>query len=149
MKVLLLCLAASATVLATVLAIEQKTTYIITSTSEAPHCPDNASRCLTLNELIASQGYSAFQSQEVIIFQPGVHIVNETERTNLSVVDITSLIIKGDSERSDVIITCSSPFHFMFKKVENISIYSLTFSNCISNETYKQTKNQTLFSLTL
>ena len=145
MKVLLLCLAA----IATVLAIEQKTTYIITSTSEAPHCPDNASRCLTLNELIASQGYSAFQSQEVVIFQPGVHIVNETERTNLSVVDITSLTIKGDSERRDVIITCFLPFHFMFKEVENISIFNLTFSNCISNETYKQTKNQTLLFIDL
>ena len=75
--------------------------------------------------------------------------MNETERTNLSVVDITSLIIKGDSERSDVIIICSSPFHFMFKKVENISIYNLTFNNCISNETYKQTKNQTLLFIDL
>lgn len=149
MKVLLLCLAA----IATVLAFEPKVTYIITSTSETPYCPiyNNTKfyRCLTLNELIASQGYSAFQSQEVVIFQPGIHIVNDTEKTNISVADITNLTIRGDSKRGDVIITCISNFHFMFKKVENISIVNLIFNNCISNGTYKQINSQTLLFIDL
>ena len=130
------------------LAIGQKMTYIYT-TSEAPYCPDCANRCLTLIELITGQGQSAFQCQEVVVFQPGVHIVSGTERNNLSVMDVKNVTIKGDSETSNVIITCFSCFHFTFKKVDNISIVNLTFHNCVSNETYKQARNQMLFFIDL
>lgn len=139
MKFQLLCLVVTTY---TALANSRNMTYIITSTSEASYCPDHADRCLTLNELITNQGQSAFQSQEIVVFQTGVHIVNGTERKNLSVVDIKNVTIKGDSKASDVIITCFTCFHFLFKKVNTISIVNLTFNNCISSE---EARNHTLF----
>ena len=122
-------------VLIITVAIGSRTTYIIISTSEVPNCPDNANRCLTLVELIASvpQGQSAFQSREEVIFQLGVHIVNGTDGTNLTAVSVGNLTIRGDSETSNVNITCLLQFNFVFKKVDTVSIYNMIFNNCTSD----------------
>ena len=139
-------------VLTSTVAIGSRTTYIITSTSEVQNCPNNATRCLTLVELIARvhQGQSAFQSQEEVIFQPGVHIVNGTERTNLTVVSVGNLTIRGDSETSNVNITCLLQFNFIFEKVDNVSISNMIINNCTSDvEIYGITRNQSLLFIDL
>ena len=118
-------------------ALGQNKTYVISSelsSMEAPHssCPDDVIQCLTLNELTDSVP-QAFQSQEVV-FESGVHVVNETKRQNLTFSHVRNLTMRGES--SNVTITCLLDFHVVFEHVANIRISNLTFCSCMSNILY-------------
>ena len=113
-------------------------TYVIPTepaSEVASRCPDNSNktRCLTLNELIVSvpKRRSVFQSKEEVIFQPGVHIVNGTERTYLLAFRTRKLLMRG--ETNNVTIICWEEFNFAFVQAAHVIVSNLTLHNCSMN----------------
>ena len=133
-------------------------TYVIPTepASElASRCPDNGnmteSRCLTLNQLIISvpNGQSAFEPQEEVVFQSGIHVVNGTERQNLTALRIRNLTMRG--EPGNVTITCLEEFFFRFEESYHISIFNIKFDNCSgwSNANYTISFNKQIGNVVL
>ena len=88
----------------------------------------NVTRCLTFNELINSvpRGQSTFQSQEVILLS-GVHVVNGTERQDLTVSHIGDLTMRGES--NNVTIVCMEGL-LLYLHVPGIKLTYLTLQDC-------------------
>ena len=110
-----------------------KTTYIIPTdpaTELASNCPVNASRCLSLNQLIDSGsrfGAAVFESSEEVIFKSGIHKVNGTQNQYLYANGISNLAFRGES---DTIISCKEELVFFFQDIESITISNVHFANC-------------------
>ena len=126
-------------------AVRHNITYVISTENSKINCPGNASRCLTLNDLIknAVLGQSTFQSEEEVTFQSGAHVVNETgDRNNIRVSRISNLTLRGETKNST--IKCLTEFYFIFEEVNSMSIINLNFQNYTSHEEYEATRNHTL-----
>lgn len=109
-----------------------KTTYVIPTdptTESAFNCPVNASRCLTLNELInsGSRWSRVLGSNEEVIFRSGIHEVNGTRNHFLYVSGIRNLVLRGES---DAIISCKEELVFEFHDIDSITVSNIHFHNC-------------------
>ena len=118
---------------ANLLVVYTSRTYITASEPASSNatlqCHDTAVRCLTLNELIVSvnEGWNVFKSEEEVIFQSGVHVVNVTT-SSLQNTNIKNLSLSG--ETSNVTVECINEFYFRFSYISFIKLSHITFHNC-------------------
>ena len=101
-------------------------------------------RCCTLTELIdsVSEGQSAFQSHEEVVFQSGLHVVSGTNKTSIAAIKVTGLAWRGES--GNVTVLCTKEFHFEFSRVSNVMLAHMTIKNC-----FYQIKTPKLIELTM
>ena len=92
------------------------------------YCPVNASRCLTLNDLInsGSRWNPVFEHDERVVFQSGIHLVNGTQNKYLYT-ERHNLVFRGESNTT---IVCAEDFVFMFHAIESILLSQLHLHNC-------------------
>ena len=107
-----------------------RSTYVIATepTMNLSDCPVNASRCLTLNDLInsGSRWNPIFEHDENVVFQSGTHLVNGTQNQYLYT-ERHNLIFRGESNAT---IICAEDFVFVFHAIESITLSQLYLYNC-------------------
>ena len=116
-----------ATVLfATVLNFCTSETIFIKTNSSDHQCP--AEPCLTLQEFVFH--HHRVESNTVLKFLPGKHIIPSTTRKFLSIRDVVNVTLTGVSDQQNSVIHCVSEFSIFAKYVQNIKISKLNFSDC-------------------
>ena len=116
-----------ATVLfATVLNFCTSETIFIKTNSSDHQCP--AEPCLTLQEFVFH--HHRVESNTVLKFLPGKHIISSTTRKFLSIRDVVNVTLTGVSDQQNSVIYCVSEFNVIAINVQNLMISNLSFISC-------------------
>ena len=100
-------------------------TIFITTNSSDHQCL--AEPCLTLQEFVA---YHGIDSNTVLKFQPGRHMLLFTTSQYLYAINVVNVTLTGVSNQQNSIIHCMSEFGIIAIKVQNLTISRLHFSDC-------------------
>ena len=116
-----------ATVLfATVLNFCTSETIFIKTNSSDHQCP--AEPCLTLQEFVSHHHH--VESNTVLKFLPGKHILQFTAGRNISIINVVNVTLTGVSGQQSSVIYCVSEFTVIAINVQNLTISKLNFSGC-------------------
>ena len=97
--------------------------FIKTSSSECPEEP-----CLTLQEFTSH--YHRVESNTVLKFSSGVHILEFVAGKNISIIDVVNVTLTGVSDLNTSVIYCIGEFGVIAMNVQNLTISNLHFTGC-------------------
>ena len=101
-------------------------TIIIKTNSSSHQCP--AESCLTLQEFVSH--HHRVESNTVLKFLPGKHMLAFTTSTNISIINVFNVTLTGASDHQSSVILCVSEFNVIAMNVQNLKISQLNFSGC-------------------
>ena len=101
--------------------------YCVTLTATScSSCPHNSTNCTTLSEY-AQEAELYFTSDTTMVFLPGNHTLD----TNITVVSVVRLTMRGESSSDSVpTVVCSGSVGFSFTSMVDLQIYFLAFTSC-------------------
>lgn len=100
-------------------------TIFIKTNSSDHQCP--AESCLTLPEFMS---YSRVESNTVVKFLPGKHILAFSINKSIALLDVVNITLTGVSDQQSSVIHCVSEFSIIAINVQNLTISKLSFSGC-------------------
>ena len=103
-----------------------ETIFIKTNSSSDHQCP--AEPCLTLQEFVSH--HYRVESNTVLKFLPGKHILQFTAGRNISIINVVNVTLTGVSDQQSSLIHCMSEFSVIVKNGTNLTISNLSFSGC-------------------
>jgi len=108
------------------LACTSETIFIKTNSSSDHQCP--AEPCLTLQEFVSHHHH--VESNTVLEFLPGNHMLFFATQTSISVVDVVNVTLTGVSDQQRSVIYCMREFSIIAINVQNLTISNLSFMHC-------------------
>ena len=101
-------------------------TIFIKTNSSDHQCP--AEPCLKLQEFVSFNHH--VESNTVLEFLPGNHMLLFATQTSISVVDVVNVTLTGVSDQQRIIIHCMREFSVIAINVQNLMISNLNFMRC-------------------
>ena len=101
-------------------------TIIINTNSSNHQCP--AESYLTLQEFVSH--HHRVESNTVLRFLPGKHMLLFTTSTSISIIDVFNVTLTGASDQQSSVIHCVSEFSVIAMNIHNLKISKLSVSGC-------------------
>ena len=103
-----------------------ETIFIKTNNSSNHQCP--AEPCLTLRKFLAH--HHCVESNTVLKFLPGKHMILLATSQNISVMDVENVTLTGVNGQQSSVSHCVSEFSVSVKNAKNVTISKLSFFGC-------------------